>query len=330
LLWKRIIRGLPFFAFAFVVLGVAWLTARLFAAYTRKLLRLRKVHPLLSDVMARGIGLFCLLLGLYFVLKLLGLSTIALTILGGTGLLGIILGIAFRDITENLLASILLSVQSPFRNNDLIEIEGITGYVQALTIRATILISLEGYQVQIPNATVYKSNIFNYTSNPNRREDFIVGIGYDETISHAQKAALCVLEKHPAILADPEPSVLVENLASTTVNLRVFFWIDSSQYNWRKVKSSVIRLVKRAFQDEGIKMPGNEVELNFLNDLSVILPEQKNKKPRAKKKNHKRHKESEHIITDAEGKLSSEMEEIQKQARLSRPIDRDENLLNST
>lgn len=70
--------------------------------------------------------------------------------------------------------------------------------------------------------------------------------------------ALRVLEKHPAVLADPEPWVLVENLATATVNLRVFFWLDSSQYHWRKVKSSIIRLVKRAFQNEGIMMPGNE------------------------------------------------------------------------
>lgn len=326
-LWERMVRGLPFFVFAFIVLGLAWLVARGLVSYMRKLLNARKMHPLLAEVAARGLGLLCLLLGLYFVLKVLGLSTIALTVLGGTGLIGIILGIAFRDITENLLASIFLSVQKPFQNDDLIEIEGVIGYVQALTIRATILISLDGHQVQIPNASVYKSNIHNFTSNPNRREDFIIGIGYEDSISHAQEVAFRVLENHPAVLADPAPWVLVDNLATACVNLRIYFWLDSREYHWRKVKSSVIRLIKRAFQDEGISMPGNEVNLHFPENLSIErLEKQADKEPATKKKT-KSPQESTSIATDAEGRLSSEKEELQENLRRSRPVSKGDNLL---
>src|SRR5690606_4198699 len=126
-----------------------------------------------------------------------GLTSIALTVLGGTGLLGIILGIAFQDITENFLASIFLSVQTPFESGDLVDIDGTMGFVQRLTTRATILMTLEGNHVQIPNSTVYKSKINNYTSNPNRRADFAVGIGYEDSIARAQEIALRILEEHP-------------------------------------------------------------------------------------------------------------------------------------
>ena len=64
-----------------------------------------------------------------------------------------------------------------------------------------------------------------------------------------------LLAEHPAVLADPEPLVLVENLGNATVDLQIYFWIDGSQYSWPKVRSSVIRLVKRAFQDAHISMP---------------------------------------------------------------------------
>lgn len=126
-------------------------------------------------------------LGVYIVLRVSGLTQLALTVVGGTGLIGLALGIAFRDITENFLASIFLSMQQPFETGDLVEITGVTGYVQQLNVRTTILMTLEGNLVQIPNASVYKSNIRNFTTNPNRREVFEVGIGYDDSINDAQE-----------------------------------------------------------------------------------------------------------------------------------------------
>ncbi len=177
----------------------------------------------------------------------MGLTTLALTILGGTGIIGIILGIAFRDITENILASIFLSIQNPFNNGDLIEIEGTIGYVQRLTLRATVLLSLEGNHIQIPNATIYKGQIRNFTSNGRRREDFVIGIGYEDSVPKAQEIALRTLLEHPAILKIPEPWVLVDSLGKAVVNLRIYFWLDGRKHSWLKVKSSVIRLVKKAF-----------------------------------------------------------------------------------
>ena len=160
-------------------------------------------------------GLVVFLIGLYLVLHIFGLTRLAVTVIGGTGLLGLILGIAFRDITENFLASIFLSVQPPFRTGDLVNINGETGYVQSLTtLRVTVVMTLEGNHVQIPNSTVYKSTIRNFSSNPNRRESFAVGIGYQDDIAAAQALALKVLNSHPAVLKDPEPWVLVDNLGS--------------------------------------------------------------------------------------------------------------------
>ena len=73
-------------------------------------------------------------------------------------------------------------MQRPFGTGDLIEVAGVTGFVQQLNVRTTVLMSLDGNLVQIPNATVYKSTLRNFTANPNRREDFVVGIGYDDPI----------------------------------------------------------------------------------------------------------------------------------------------------
>ncbi|WP_198333176.1 mechanosensitive ion channel domain-containing protein [Legionella clemsonensis] len=324
--WKALLRNLPLVILSLFILIIFWLTAKFIATISRKALNARNLHPLLSNVIAHAVSFLCILFGVYIILRLLGLTTIAFTVLGGTGIIGIILGIAFKNITENLLASILLSIQNPFRNEDLIEVAGVTGYVQGLTTRATLLMTPDGHLVQVPNAIVYQSNIYNYTSNSSRRENFIIGIEGSASISTAQEVALETLEKHPAILKDPEPLVLVDNILAGTVNLRIYFWLNGNKYNWQKVKSSAMRLVKSAFQEAGITIPGTEVELSFnektAKQLQTIKLEKKGEsEPTGVSK------ESMTVVTHAEGGLQSDRNEIQKQARRSKVIGEETNLL---
>ena len=270
-LGRSAIYWIPYTLLALVILLITCGAAFLVSRGVRSVLSKRIRVPLLQKVISRTAGLLVLLLGVYLVLRVCGLTRLALTVVGGTGLIGLVIGIAFRDITENFLASILLSVQAPFRKGDLIELAGVLGFVQQLNVRTTILMSLSGHHIQLPNSVVYKSTIRNYSSNPNRREEFTVGIGYDVPIIRAQELALKVLDDHPAILKSPEPWVLVDGLGPATVNLRVYFWLDGSQFSWLKVRSSVIRLIKRTFQEQNITMPDEVREVIFPNGVPVQM-----------------------------------------------------------
>ena len=334
-LWRGFIRSLPLVIFSLLILLLTIILTRCSARLIRRSLRKRVSNTLLLNVVGYTAGVITLLTGLFVVLQIAGLTNVATTVLGGTGLLGLILGIAFRDITENFLASIFLSVQNPFRSGDLVEIANIQGYVEALNTRVTILITLDGNHVQIPNATVYKSNIYNYTSSPNRRADFVIGIGYEDSISRAQDVALKVLEDHPAVLNDPEPLALVDSLGSATVNLRIYFWINGEEYGYFKVKSAIIRLTKLAFQDAGISMPDEAREMIFPRGVPVelvgehefgILP-----KSDSSPTPPPTEPESTSTSTKAEADLTSEAKKIKEQARESwQPGDGENLLLGST
>jgi len=324
-----IVGSIPLILFSLLVLAVTGVVSRFSVGAARSSLGRRLSSPLLVNVAAYTIGIAIFLTGLYVVFQVAGLTSIALTVVGGTGLIGLILGIAFRDITENFLASIFLSIQTPFQAGDLVEIAGIAGYVQALTTRATLIMTMDGNHVQIPNSTVYKSNIYNYSSNPNRRVDFTIGIGYEDSIAQAQEVALNVLEEHPAVLKDPEPWVLVDSLGSATVKLKIYFWVDGSQHSWLKVKSSVIRLVKRAFQSENISMPDEAREVIFPEGLNLITggPGKEKVSAASKPAATKLPEEPDSVSTEAEAGLSSEAGEIEEQARHSRKPEEGENLL---
>jgi len=330
-----VIRSLPFLVVALLILalsaGAGWLTLR----KARKLLVGRVRAKLLRGVLAGGLGVLVFLAGTYVVLRVSGLTQLALTIIGGTGLVGLAVGIAFRDITENFLASIFLSIQRPFETGDLVEIVGVTGYVQQLNIRTTVLLTLDGNLVQVPNAAVYKSTLHNFTATPNRRENFIVGIGYDDAIDEAQEVALKVLVEHPAVLKEPEPWVLADDLGKATVNLRIYFWINGHEHSWLKVRSSVIRLVKRAFQQHGISMPDEAREVVFPGGVPVTLLDGNQgatKEAESLKSLGElpRSQGLDAVSTKAEAGLSNEAGILEEQARQAKPVDEGENLLGAT
>lgn len=325
-LWRKTVRKIPLLISSVVILAITFLGARLTVFATRSYLKRRLPSELLRNIVAYSAALGVFLFGLHIVLGITGLTSIALTVVGGTGLLGIIFGFAFRDIAENFLASVFLSIQSPFDTGDLVEISGITGVVQSLTTRATVLMTLAGVRVQIPNSLVYKTSITNFTVNHNRREDFIIGIGYDDVIVHAQEIALKVLEGHPAVLNDPEPWVLVDSLGKSTVNLRVYFWVDGKAHSCLKVKSSIVRLIKRAFQNEGISMPDEAREIIFPRGVLVHLDRQKSDANKSVLI-PEQVSEPSTISTPAEADLRSETKIIKKQESQIVPRGEAENLL---
>ena len=332
---RDVIRSLPFLLVALLILalsaGAGWLTART----ARHFLGARIRAKLLRGVLAGGLGVLVFLAGTYIVLRVSGLTQLALTIVGGTGLVGLAVGIAFRDITENFLASIFLSMQQPFEKGDRVEVVGVTGYVQQLNVRTTVLMTLDGNLVQIPNAAVYKTTVQNFTANPNRRENFVVGIGYDDAIDEAQAVALKVLVDHPAVLKEPEPWVLADDLGKATVNLRIYFWINGHEHSWLKVRSSVIRLVKRAFQQHGISMPDEAREVVFPRGVPVTMLDAKHeptKDPGSLESSSvaPRSKGLDAVSTKAEAGLSNEAGALEEQARQSKLVNEGENLLVAT
>ncbi|REK18780.1 MAG: BON domain-containing protein [Planctomycetota bacterium] len=321
------VRQSPLIAFGLLLLVATWLAAQASVQIARVLLRPRVKTPMLRDIAARAAAVPVFLLGLYLILKVSGLTRLAVTVLGGTGLIGLVVGFAFRDIAENFLASILISMQHPFERGDLISVAGHQGYVQGVNTRSTLLMTLEGNHIQIPNATIYKETITNYTANPNARFDFVVGIGYDAPIAKAQSIALSVLSDHPAVVDHPEPLVLVEALGAATVNVRVYFWVNVHKHSFLKVLSSVIRLTKQAFDEAEISMPDEAREVVFPAGVPVITPGQE--PPRAPEKRAAATIEDKSAAHSAEGDLASEAEDIEQQARNARSPEAGKDLLES-
>lgn len=267
---RRIAGALPLIVLAVLILPLAWWLSSAIASLMRRVLAPRVEQDFLRNVIARAIAIPVLFIGVYLMLQVAGLTGLAVSLLGGAGVIGIVLGFAFRDIAENFLASLLLSIRRPFRQGDVIGVVGFEGVVQTMNTRSTILLTIDGNHVQIPNATVFKSTIMNYTAAPARRVTAEVGIGYDASIGDTQRLIAEVLRGHDAILDEPPPMVLVDALGAATVSLKAHFWIDGRTLSPHRVRSSALRLIKRALVEHGVSMPDEAREVIFPQGVPIV------------------------------------------------------------
>ena len=322
---ERLVTALPLAVLALIVLPLTWWLSALAARGLRRWLLGRVESPFLRSVVARLLALPIFFVGLYVVLQAAGLTQIALSLVGGAGVIGIVVGFAFRDIAENFLASLLLSIRQPFRAGDFIEVQGMQGTVNSMNTRSTVLISLDGNHIQIPNAVVFKNVITNFTASPERRDHVLIGIGYDASITDAQDIMQRVLAGHEAVMTEPPPMVLVEALGSSTVNIVAYYWVDIARFSLPKVKSSLLRLLKKSLMEAGISMPDDAREVIFPQGVPVIteIPETAPalEPPRAPS-------ETGSERTSAEGNLDNDEAEIAARAASADIPEDNGNLLN--
>jgi small-conductance mechanosensitive channel len=251
---SRAVNFAPVVVFALAVLGVflvlGWMVGRWSEPFER-------VSPnrFVQEVVQTAVRAVLVLAGVVLALHIVDATAIAGALVGTAGVAGIAIGFAFKDLIENYLASVLLSVRQPFAPNDHVVIDGFEGIVVRLTSRATVLMTPDGNHVRLPNAKVFKGVILNYTRNPRRRFDFVVAVASESDLSAAQKTGVAVLRTMPGLLDEPEPWSRVVEIGDSSIPICFYGWVDQRETNFARARSEAIRLVKEGLETAGFELP---------------------------------------------------------------------------
>ena len=194
-------------------------------------------------------------LGAVIALDILNAVALLGTILGAAGIVGLAIGFAVRDTVENFIASVMLSFRQPFNPGDLVEIEGDMGKVVRLTSRATVLLDLDGNQILIPNATVFKSRLVNFTRNAERRFQFEIGVAPDADLEGIRTLISATLDAAPFVIDAPAPLVWIDRIGDGAIFLQVTGWIDQRATNIAVARGEALRLTKAAVEGAGVEVP---------------------------------------------------------------------------
>jgi len=268
---RGFVRGLPLFGVALLGGALVTLLGYWIASRTR-LLRWIAPNVFLAELLATSIRITFVILGLVAVLEVLGATALLGGVLGGAGVVGIALGFAVRDTVTNYVASIMLSLRQPFRANDHVVIETYEGRVVRLTSRATILLTLDGNHVQIPNATVFNAIILNFSRNPQRRFEFDLGVDASDNPVDGMDVGLSALNALPFVLDTPKASAVIRDVGDSNIVLRFYGWVDQTRTDFLKGRSLGIQAAKAALEGAGFALPEPIYRLRF--DGAPPLPDQ--------------------------------------------------------
>lgn len=236
-----------------------WLSRRAWAALAAW------TDELLARFFANLIRWGSIALAVAWAVQWLNLAPLLNGLLAGAGVTAIVLGFAFRDIGENFLAGIILASSRPFGSGDTIQSGEFMGEVVALDLRNTHLKTLDGKDVYLPNATVFKNPLINFTHDGLLRLDFTIGIDYGDDVARAIALVYETVRSVDGVQTDPDPLVVLDAFSTSTVELTAYFWVNTFDYRKGRfeLRSDAMQRTKEALQAAGFGLPADIVELKL-------------------------------------------------------------------
>lgn len=245
---KLLIDYSPKLITAFIVLFVGLYIIRILNRLVRRIMIKREIDPTLSKFLADSLlWALRILLFVTFISKL-GIETSSfVAILGAAGLA---IGLSLQGSLSNFAGGMLIILFKPFRVGDTIEAQNVIGTVGEIQIFVTKLITANNQTIFVPNGILSNGVITNYSLEKNRRANLLFNISYDTNIKTAKEIVLQVIENHPKVLKNPSPTIVVNLLTDSAIQLAIRPWSKNADF-W-DMSSDVLEQCKDAFDKAGI------------------------------------------------------------------------------
>ncbi len=231
-------------------------------AYIAARIMKRSVRALTMDKVQRhfrrtAYRIFQIIIGTVALFVLLGVWGVNLTgLIAGAGFMGIVVGLAAQETLGNVISGLLMMFSRPFEIDDWVEIGGYSGIVEDITVMQTRVETFDGEVVSIPNSMVSSNEINNKSRKGQLRVKETIGIDYESDPVEARRIAEEVMEENDQIMENPAPKAMIDELADSSVNIVLLFWIDNPvPGKKRRALNDVITTVKKRYEEAGIGIP---------------------------------------------------------------------------
>ena len=250
---------------------IVWPLSLLTRWLARKATRTPRIDPNLTQLIIAIAFYGTWTLGILAMLSAVGINGAGLA--AAVGASGFILAFAFQDVLSHFFAGMLLLMSRQFYIGGRIKVGEHEGFVEGIDLRALYLRTYDNRQVTIPNGQVFNSAVIVNTSNPWRRRDFLIGIGYESDARQAMQLAIEAMKTVDGVLDEPPPQVFVDELGASSVNLRMYFFTAASNIHWLAATSECILRTKETFDQNGINIPysTHTIDVRHVGELGELL-----------------------------------------------------------
>lgn len=236
-------------ALAIIIVGL--IIARMISNAVNRLMISRKIDATVADFLSALVRYGIIAFTLIAALGRVGVQTASvIAVLGAAGLA---VGLALQGSLSNLAAGVLLVMFRPFRAGEYVDLGGVAGTVLSVQIFSTTMRTADGKIIVIPNGKIIAGNIINFSREPVRRNEFIIGVAYDSDIDQVKQILTNIIQSEDRILKDREMTVRLNELGASSINFVVRVWSNSGDL--QNVYWDVLERIKREFDAAGISFP---------------------------------------------------------------------------
>jgi small conductance mechanosensitive channel len=221
--------------------------------------------------------------GIFVGLSILQLDKAVTSLLAGAGIIGLALGFAFQDIAANFVSGVLMAIRKPIKPGDIIESNSYFGTVININLRSTIIRSMQGQHVHIPNKDIFSKPIVNYSEEGKRRIDLKCGISYGDDLEKVKKVVIEAIKGIDYLINKDEITFFYKEFGDSSINFEVRYWVNfKRQPEYLSALSDGIIRIKKAFDENNIMIPFPIRTLDFgikggeklQEQLQEIIPKQ--------------------------------------------------------
>lgn len=255
----KLIEFLPNLIAAILILAIGWWVSNIIVNYVKKIFKKRDYDLALQSFLANLISWALKILVIITAVTQVGVETTSFVALIGAA--GLAVGLALQGSLANFAGGVLIILLKPFKIGDWIETQGVSGSVKEISLFYTKLNTFGNQLAVVPNGEVSNNKVINYTVEGKRKDSITVGISYDADIKQAKDILLDIMNEQKGVLKDPEPQVVVAELADNSVNLSARFWATNDDFwdcHWYTIENAKLRL-----DEAGIGIPYPQRDVHF-------------------------------------------------------------------
>lgn len=258
-LWQQILGYLPNLLSGIIALVIGLILAKLAESLIQKALKRSRVDDTARSFLKSLVHITLLILVLISTLSALGVPTASLVAMLGAA--GLAISLALQNTLSNLAGGFILLFTKAFKVGDFVEMDGVSGKVEKISIFHTRLLTPDNKSIYVPNGQVSAAKILNYTDEDVRRLDLTFGVSYGDDFRKAKQVILEVAQKNPLTLKDPAPVVRMAEQAASSIQLVMKVWVRSEHY-W-DLYYDMMEDVKTALDDANIEIPFPQLDVHM-------------------------------------------------------------------
>lgn len=240
---------------------IGFILIKLICKLLLKIVYATKIDNAIGGFIVGLLQVFLWLLLAFAIVSMLGLSGNSFLIAFSSVALAV--GMALKDSLANIANGIVIIITKPFKKGDHIEIAGTEGIVKSVKILTTEIFTFDNKRIVLPNSAIVNGTLTNYTANPTRRVDIVIGVSYDSDIKLVKKVLTNLLDDHKSVLDVPSPTIILKAFSDSSLDFQLKFWVKTDDYY--SALFDINEKIVEEFRKNNIEIPYNKLDVKLLN-----------------------------------------------------------------